>query len=77
MQKLGEHILNPTTKLKVGTLGKNGAIKGYNDPIPKTHAFNNSTGNDVFLTDEGFNFHTAMNLNKSQRTDLKGNNNIL
>jgi hypothetical protein len=28
MKKLGQHLLDPTTELKVGTLGGNGATKG-------------------------------------------------
>jgi hypothetical protein len=77
MKKLGQHLLDPTTEIKVGTLGGNGATKGWNEPIPGTHAFNPGTGNDVFFADEGFKFHTGMNLNDNQRIDLEDNNNIL
>lgn len=77
MKKLGQHLLDPTTEIKVGTLGGNGATKGWNEPIPGTHAFNPGTGNDVFFADEGFKFHTGMNLNDGQRIDLEDNNNIL
>ena len=51
--------------------------KGWNEPIPGTHAFNSGTGNDVFFADDGFKFHTGINLNNSQRIDLEDNNNIL
>ena len=54
MKKLGQHLLDPTTEIKVGTLGGNGATKGWNEPIPGTHAFNPGTGNDVFFDDKGF-----------------------
>lgn len=77
MKNLGQHLLDPTTKIKVGTLGEKGATKGWNDPIPGTHAFNSDTGNDVFFADDGFKFHTGMKLNKGQRIDLDDNNNIL
>jgi hypothetical protein len=77
MKKLGQHLLDPTTEIKVGTLGGNGATKGWNEPIPGTHAFNSGTGNDVFFADKGFKFHTGMNLNDGQRIDLEDNNNIL
>ncbi len=50
----------------------------YYRVYPKgTHAFNPGTGNDVFFADEGFKFHTGMNLNDGQRIDLEDNNNIL
>ncbi len=58
-------------------MGGNIATKGWNDPIPITHAFNSVTGNDVFFADDGFKFHTGMNLNDGQRIDLEDNNNIL
>ncbi len=45
--------------------------------IPGTHAFNSGTGNDVFFADDGFKFHTGMNLNDGQRIDLEDNKNIL
>ena len=77
MKKLGQHLLDPTTEIKVSTLGRNGGTKGWSEPIPGTHAFNSDTRNDVFLTDEGFKFHTGMNLNPGQLEDLKDNNNIL
>lgn len=77
MKKLGQHLLDPTTEIKVGTLGGNGATKGWNEPIPGTHAFNSGTGNDVFFDDKGFKFRTGMNLNDGQRIDLEDNNNIL
>jgi hypothetical protein len=77
MKKLGQHLLDPTTEIKVGTLGGNGATKGWNEPISGTHAFNPGTGNDVFFADDGFKFHTGMNLNDGQRIDLEDNNNIL
>jgi hypothetical protein len=77
MKKLGQHLLDPTTEIKVGTLGENGATKGWNEPISGTHAFNPGTGNDGFFTDDGFKFHTGMNLNDGQRIDLDDNNNIL
>ena len=77
MKKLGQHLLDPTTEIKVGTLGANGATKGWNDPIPGTHAFNPATGNDAFFADKNFRFHTGMNLNDGQLIDLEDNNNIL
>ena len=77
MKKLGQHLLNPTTEIKVGILGGNGATKGWNEPIPGTHAFNPGTGNNVFFANEGFKFNIGMNLNDRQRIDLKDNNNIL
>ncbi len=77
MKKLGQHLMDPNTEIKVGTLGKNGAAKGWDDPIPGTHAFNPGTGNDVFFNDKGFKFHTGMNLNDGQRIDLEKNDNIL
>ena len=77
MKKLGQHLLDPTTEIKVGTLGGNGATKGWNEPIPGTHAFNSGTGNDVFFADDGFKFHTGMNLNDNQLIDLEDNKNIL
>nr|YP_010472329.1 hypothetical protein N4L43_pgp003 [Pleurosigma intermedium]UVG41940.1 hypothetical protein [Pleurosigma intermedium] len=77
MKKLGQHLLDPTTEIKVGTLGGNGAIKGWNETIPGTHAFNSGTGNDIFFADDGFKFHTGMNLNDGQRIDLEDNKNIL
>jgi len=77
MKKLGQHLLDPTTEIKVGTLGGNGATKGWNESISGTHAFNPGTGNDAFFTDDGFKFHTGMNLNDGQRIDLDDNNNIL
>ena len=77
MKKLSQHLMDPTTELKVGTLGKNGATKGWGEPIPGTHAFNSVTGNDVFFADDGFKFHTGMNLNDGQQIDLGNNNNIL
>ena len=58
-------------------LGGNGATKGWNEPISGTHAFNPGTGNDAFFTDDGFKFHTGMNLNDGQRIDLDDNKNIL
>ena len=76
MKKLGQHLLDPTTEIKVGTLGGNGATKGWNEPMTGTHAFNPGTGNDVFFADDGFKFHTGMNLNDGQN-DLEDNNNIL
>jgi hypothetical protein len=77
MKKLGQHVLDPTTEIQVGTLGRNGATKGWNEPIPGTHVFNSGTGNDVFFADDGFKFHAGMNLNDGQRIDLEDNNNIL
>lgn len=77
MKKLAQHLLDPSTEIKVGTLGGNGATKGWNEPIPGTHAFNPGTGNDVFFADKGFKFHTGMNLNDGQQIDLEDNNNIL
>ena len=77
MTKLGQHLLDPTTEIKVGTLGGNEATKGWNEPISGTHAFNPGTGNDAFFTDDGFKFHTGMNLNDGQRIDLDDNKNIL
>ena len=77
MKKLGQHLLDPTTEIKVGTLGGNGATKGWNEPISGMHAFNSGTGNDAFFADDGFKFHTGMNLNDGQRIDLEDNNNIL
>jgi len=77
MKKLDQHLLDSTTEIKVGTLGGNGATKGWNEPITGTHAFNSGTGNDVFFADDGFKFHTGMNLNDGQRIDLEDNNNIL
>lgn len=77
IKKLGQHLLDPTTEIKVSTLGGNGAIKGWDEPISGTHAFNPGTGNDPFFTDDGFKFHTGMNLNDGQRIDLEDNNNIL
>jgi hypothetical protein len=77
MKKLGQHLLDPTTEIQVGTLGRNGATKGWNEPIPGTHVFNSGTRNDVFFADDGFKFHTGMNLNDDQRIDLEDNNNIL
>lgn len=78
MKKLGEHLLDPATELKVGALGKNGAAKGWNTgPIPGTHAFNPITGNDVFFGDAGFNFLTSMTLNDGQQIDLNDNGNVL
>jgi len=69
--------MDPTTEIKVVTLGGNGATKGWNEPILGTHAFNSGTGNNVFFADDGFKFHTDMNLNDGQRIDLEDNNNIL
>jgi len=77
MKKLDQHLLDSTTEIKVGKLGGNGATKGWNEPITGTHVFNPSKGNDVFFADEGFKFHTGMNLNDGQRIDLEDNNNIL
>ena len=77
MKKLGQHLLDPTTEIKVGTLGGSRTTKGWNETIPGMHAFNSGTGNDVFFTDDGFNFYTGMNLNDGQRIDLEDNNNIL
>ena len=77
MKNLGQHLLDPTTEIKVGTLGGNGATKGWGEPIPGTHAFNPGTVNDVFFDDKGFKFQTGMNLNDGQRVDLEDNNNIL
>lgn len=74
---LVQHYLNPTTKIKVSTLGGNGVTKGWNEPIPGTHAFNFSTGKDVFFEDKGFKFYTGINLDKDQRIDPKDKNNIL
>ena len=51
--------------------------KGWNEPIPGTHAFNFSTGKDVFFEDKGFKFYTGINLDKDQRIDPKDKNNIL
>ena len=76
MKKLGQHLLDTTTEIKVSTLGGNGAMKSWNEPIPGTHAFNPDTGNDVFFADKDFKFHTGMNLNDGQRIDLEDNNNI-
>lgn len=53
------------------------AAKGWNEPIPGTHPFNSGTGNDLFFADDGFKFHTGMNLNAGQRIDLEDNNNNL
>ena len=77
MKKLGEHVLDPTTEIQVGTLGGNGATKDWNESIPGTHVFNSNTGNDVFFADDGFKFHTGMKFNYVQRIDLEDNNNIL
>jgi len=77
MKKLGQHLLNPATEIKTGTLGGNGAAKGWNESITGTHTFNKNTRNDVFFADDGFKFHTGMELNPGQRQDLKDNNNIL
>jgi hypothetical protein len=77
MKRLGQHLLDPTTKIQVGTLGGNGATKGWNEPISGTHLFNPGTGNDVFFNDDGFKFHTGMNLNEGQQIDLEDNNNIM
>ena len=82
MKKLAEHFLDPNTQIKPdGTLGKNGKAKGWGgDPIPGMHAFNPITKNDVFFADngdQGFKFHTGMELSKSRIDDLKNNNNIL
>mgnify|MGYP000538642613 CR=1 FL=1 len=77
MKKLGQHLLDPTTEIKVGTLGKNGTNKGWNEAIPGTHAFNPRTKNDVFFAHEGFKYGTGMKLNDGQRVDLQDNNNIL
>ena len=38
MKKLDQHLLDSTTEIKVGTLGGNGATKGWNEPISGTHA---------------------------------------
>ena len=32
MKELSQHLLDPTTEIKVGTLGGNGATKGWNEP---------------------------------------------
>jgi hypothetical protein len=77
MKKLAQHLQNPDTDIVLGTLGGNGAAKGWDDPISGTHAFNPVTGNDVFFSNDGFRFHTGMNLNDGQRADLEDNNNIL
>jgi len=77
MKKLGQHLLDPNTEIKVGTLGGNESTKGWDEPISGTHAFNPGTGNDIFFSDDGFKFHTSMNLNDGQRIDLDDNNNIL
>ena len=75
MKKLGKHFLDPTTELKVGTLGGNGAAKGWDELIPGTHAFNSGTGNDVFFADDGFKFYTDINLNDGQKIDSDDKNN--
>ena len=67
MKKLGQYLLDPTIEIKVGTLGGNEATKGWNESIPGTYALNSGTGNDVFFADDGFKFHTGMNLNDGQR----------
>jgi len=36
MQKLGQHLMDPTTRITVSTLGKNGATKGWDEPISGT-----------------------------------------
>ena len=77
LKKLAQHLLDPTINIEVGTLGKNGATKGWGEPIPGKHAFNSDTGNDVFFTDDGFKFHTGMNLNDGQLINLDDNKNIL
>ena len=66
MKKLGQHLLDSTTEIEFGTLGGNGATKGWKEPIPGTHVFNPGTGNDLFFTYEGFKFYTGMNLNDGQ-----------
>jgi len=78
MKKMAQHLLDPTTEIKVGTLGANGAAKGWKEEVIQgTHAFNPDTGNDIFFADEGFKHHTGMTLNEDQRMDLQDNNNIL
>ena len=76
MKKLGQPLLDPTTELKVGTVGKNGATNGWNKQIPGTHAFNPGTGNAIFFAYGGCKFHISRNLNNSQQIDLEDNNNI-
>ena len=77
IKKLGRHLLDPTTDIKVSILSGNRATKGSNEPIPGTHAFNFSTGKDVFFDDNGFKVYTGINLNKGQGINLEDNNNIL
>ena len=50
MTQVVKHFLDPKTEIKTGTLGKNKVGRvGWGDPIIGMHAFNSSTGNDVFL----------------------------
>jgi len=72
IQKLGHHIIDLDTELKIGTLGANGIKKDWNvdDLLSETHGFKPKTGNDIFFNDRGFKFHTGMKLNKGQLEDL-------
>ena len=79
MLKIGEHVMNPKTKVIPGTLGKNAKASGkwVTEPIQGIHAFNPDTDNDIFFNNDGSRFHTGMTLSKKQKNDLENNNNIL
>jgi hypothetical protein len=79
MTKLGQHLLDPKTHVKAGTLGRNGETTNrWDEPMSVgKHAFNPITGNDVFFNENGFKFQTGMNLGENQLIDLEYNDNIL
>jgi len=81
--ELTKHTKDPNTNIKNGTLGANGAAKGWETEVYQgVHAHNNITGNDIFFQEiEGqpncYQYQTGMHLNRLQNKDLKDNNNVL
>ena len=75
MTKLAQHMMDPNTQIKAGTLG--GEKRWDSDPVQGIHAYNSKTQNYIFFNNDNFNFQTGMKLKARQRIDLEHNDNIL
>jgi hypothetical protein len=71
------HVLNPDTKIIEGTLGANMQANGGPPKIEGYHLYNDRTGFNAFFDKNGNRYRTGFQANRSQKTDIKTNNNVM
>ena len=71
------HVLDPDTKIIKGTLGANCESNGGPTKIEGYHFYNDKTGFNGFFDRNGRRYRTGFEPNRSQKIDIKTNNNMM